>query len=408
MDQAVGEARDRMRRLRQTAANEPPIFNLVAKSIGPTSFQFDLTAANLPEGKKYLYAWNFGEGPTEASTDLIRKHQYAQPGRYEVIVGVFEETPQASLKLGEATVTLNIGSGDTTPIVPVTPPVTTETDLFVVLTAELSLDYERQGNEVLKDRIGTPPYLAFYIYPESGRVKVLLGARRRGFYFEKSGIYEPFYHLDIEATEAEGLLDPRSNRIELPLPQIAWKQEVGVWSLGGGVTQNKYTLADGHRRAGLDPSGLRWTGVVTGELDWRSGRTGATSGRLEVNPLVSGDWKIAAGNGLGIAGAPAYLRLPGKLPSQIVGVRLFPDAESAKQSLPNIAANPQLSFAHDPEHDVLRSGPLTFVRVGRWTIAWVRNDPRPADHQLQYEMCVKFVDGPGRRFEQVFSEMTKR
>lgn len=408
MDQAVGEARDRMRRLRQMAANEPPIFNLVAKSLGPSAFQFDLAAANLPEGKKYLYAWNFGEGPTEASTDLIRKHQYAQPGRYEVIVGVFEETPQASLKLGEATVTLNIGSGDTTPLVPVTSPGTIPTDLFVALTAELSLDYDRQGNGALKDRIGMPHYLEFAIYPDSGRVKIRLSEMRRGLYFEKSGIYEPFYHLDIQAIEAEGLLDPRSNRIELPLPQVSWKQDVGVWSLGGGVTQNKYTPADGHRRAGLDPTGVRWSGVVSGELDWRSGRTGATSGRLEVNPLVSGDWKIAAGDWLGIGGAVEQLRLPGKPPSQIRFVRLHPDVESAKRSLPNIAANPQQSFAHNPEHDVLRNGPLTYVRIGHWTACWMRYDPRPADHQLQYELLVKFIDGPGLRFEQVLSEVTRR
>lgn len=271
MDQAVAEARDWMRRLRQLGASEPPVFDLTAKPLGPSTYQFDFRAANLPPGKKYIYAWNFGEGPTEASGDFVRKHQYSRPGRYEAIVGVFEETPQASLKLGEATVTLNVGTGDTTPTVTAPPPSSAAaTDLYVGLTAELTLDYDRQGNVALKDRIGSPPYFAFAVYPESGKVKVTLAEMRRGLYFEKSGIYEPFYHLDILATEAEGLLDPRSNRIELPLRQVSWKQEVGVWSLGGGVTQNKYTLADGHRRAGLDPSALRWTGVVSGELNWRS------------------------------------------------------------------------------------------------------------------------------------------
>ena len=398
MEKAVTEARDRMRRLRQAASNEPPIFNLTAKPAGVMAYQFEFTAANLSPGKKYIYAWNFGDDATDASSQLARKHVYAKPGRYEVTVGAFEETPKVSLKLGEASLVVNVGTSETTTtVVTGTPP--DESEPHFIMLAVLSPDFDRQGNRVLKDLSGILPVIVFRVYPARGKVTAEFGARR-GFYFEKSGVYEPFYHLTVDGT-AEALLEPRSNRIEFATAPLKWEQRVGVYSLGGNVTQNKYGLADAYKRTGVDPTGLRWTGRISGELDWRSGRIGATTGRLEVNALISGDWKIAAVDGLDIGGGREQWKSP--LVPRFDWFRLHPDVASAKQVIQANKLNWTLEpFPHDPAHEVFQSNQFALVRIGRWTAKWLGPGPRK---QQQYEQLVKFINGPGRQLEQAVPAM---
>jgi len=391
---SLEQARKQLQRLSELLQMAPPAFALATKSVGEKTVQFEFTASRLPLGKKKLVInWNFGDGTSDVSDERVRQHEYARNGRYEVNVTVYEATEKVSLKIGEASLVVNIGTSETTtPVVAGTPP--DESQPHFVMIAVLSPDFDRQGNRVLKDRSGSPPFIAFRVYPASGKVTADFGVRR-GFYFEKSGVYEPFYHLTVDGA-AEALLEPRSNRIEFATAPLKWEQQVGVYSLGGRVTQEKYGLADAYKRTGVDPTGLRWTGRISGELDWRSGRIGATTGRLEVNALISGDWKIAAVDGLNIGGGRGQWMSPSAV--RFYWFRLHPDVASAKQVIQASKLAWMIEpFPHDPAHEVFQNNQDALVRIGRWTAKWLKPGP---GKQQQYEQLVKFINGPGRQLEQ--------
>lgn len=403
MTRVVELARARFKQLRDLFPMDAPNFRLTAKEMSKLTYDFALETSTLPAGEKITYSWDFGDENHEQTRQTSQRHAYAKPGRYTVHVMILVERRQVTELLGEASV---IVGSDETPIIPGTPTADSE-DLHVGISAAFVLDYDQQGGTLLKELSGQPNYLEFDIEPATGRITATFNTRR-GFYFEKSGFYEPAYQFSA-AIAATGQLDPRGARIEIPVPQVTWEQKVGVASLGGKVTQDKYSLADAHRRIGIDPGSLRWTGVISGELDWRSGRIAATSGRLEVNALVSGNWKVNASDGLGIGGGRGQLRPPGTTPSMIHFIRLHPNDESARQSMPKVTGSqPQQTFAHALEHDVYRNGPLTYVRVGRWIVRWQRYEPQPEGHRLQYEQFVKFVNGPGRKLEQTLAETAGR
>lgn len=399
MTTALEKAADKLDGLRQLCPAEKPEFHLATKALGEKTIQFEFTPLRLPAGKKkFVFSWNFGDGTSDVSDERVRQHEYARNGRYEVNVTVYEATEKVSLKIGEASLVVNIGTSETTtPVVAGTPP--DESQPHFVMIAVLSPDFDRQGNRVLKDRSGSPPFIAFRVYPASGKVTADFGVRR-GFYFEKSGVYEPFYHLTVDGT-AEALLEPRSNRIEFATAPLKWEQQVGVYSLGGRVTQEKYGLADAYKRTGVDPTGLRWTGRISGELDWRSGRIGATTGRLDVNALISGDWKIAAVDGLDIGGGRGQWMSP--LAVRFYWFRLHPDVATANQVIQaNKLAWTSEPFPHDPAHEVFQNNQDALVRIGRWTAKWLKPGP---GKQQQYEQLVKFINGPGRQLEQAVPGM---
>ncbi|NQV28646.1 MAG: hypothetical protein HQ518_30205, partial [Rhodopirellula sp.] len=411
METAVGEARDRMRRLRDSAPGESPAFDLATKSLGPKTIQFEFTPLRLPPGKKkFVFSWNFGDEVIDTSNERVRKHEYTRDGRYETSVTVWEETATMSQEIGHATAIVTIGSTESTPpmVVKTLPPSNSKVPKIVII-AKLRFDYDKQGTPILKD-VGAGSNLYFTIEPDTERVTVVMGRVFRSFYFEQpGGAGYPFYRVEIDSWQNEGLLDPRSKRIELPIPAITWRQEVGVWSLGGGVKQDKYTIADGHRRCGIDPGSLRWAGVLTGELDWRSGYLGATRGRFEFNKLHSGDWEVEATDFLLVSVPEDLRRIPQKAPTTKLSVMLYPSQDRARRQIAESTGIQKQIFDHDPEHDVVPWARGFAIRVGRWVARWDRYEP-PSPvflpiHQQQYEQLVEFINGPGRQLEQVVPAM---
>lgn len=407
METAVAEARERMRRLRDASPSEPPAFDLATKALGQKTIQFEFTPLRLPPGKKkFVFNWDFGDGVVDASNDRVRKHEYARDGRYEASVIVWEETATLSKEIGKATVIVTIGSAaPTTPIVVKTLPPSKSKLPAIYLSASVKFDYDKQAKPILKD-VGAGSSLSFRIEPDTGRVTVEMGRVFRSFYFEQpGGAGYPYYRVEIDGWQNETQLDPRSNRIELPIPDITWRQEVSVWSLGGGVKQNKYTLADGHRRCGIDPSSLRWAGVLTGELDWRSGRTGATRGRFEINKLHSGDWEIEARDFLAIAVPEEVRRVPGKSMTQRTQLMLYPNEGVARVKMPKTGTH-RLQLPHDPDHDVAPFGRGFSTRIGRWVALWERPEPpilgSIPGHEQQYKQLVKYVEQIREPMEKLF------
>jgi len=388
MERAVADARDRMRRLRDAAPGEPPAFDLRTKSVGAKSVQFEFTALRLPTGKKKLvFNWNFGDGVSDVSGDRVRRHDYARDGRYEASVTVYEEAEKASLRIGEATAVVTIGSPD------LPPPAVRGTGQLVgnlrVGTA-VDLDGRRRipgdttGMPVLRFNAGdVHDYVSLLLYldPRTRQMRCEIEGTIKIFTckgWELAHINDLPYYTVKFTSQGTGDWNPASGEFRVNVSgegKGTFETIKMAKGFGGALDEVKYSAEETQaaaafvRQLGYDVSSQAWNGTVHGRLDWL--QHGGGQGRIEINRLVQADWKLEPGLAYSVI-LPDELKVIAGQPRHVM-LTQYPNEAAASNFLRSPRYRPVMPEFTDigdeiREVHVGASPPRFLIRLGRFLV----------------------------------------
>ena len=398
MTLAVETARDRFKQLRNLVPTDPPIFRLTAKEAGKQVFDLVVAGDRVPQGAQIKYVWDFGDQKQEATKQPSHRHAYASPGPFTATVRVFIERPRFSELLGEASATVG-GGGATTPASP--PPAGAPESAFM-MPVSFTFDDEPGG---LKSVYPNP--LDFMIFPASNRFVARYTIRRK-MYMAADRTY--YYCLDAVGS-VECALDSMRTEFELPIPRVSWQE--GVYQTRLSANLGRVNVEnEGHRGAnrpaayaqmGRNPQQMRWAGMIRGSLDWRSGRLAEATGRLEINNLTSGTWKVSAQQYLPVAAGSGAGIESMREGCHIRALSLYPTIEDANRHRPMGGIAPIHSGA---DLTVWRSGAQFAAQMGRWHVLWTQMNPR--DYTPQCQKVRDYIAGPGQILEKAVPDSRSR
>lgn len=368
MTTAVEEARECFKRLRELFDVEPPAFTLTAKMVTEEQVEFSVDGVRIPRGGKLNYSWNFGDGTDEGPSERRRTHKYSQSGKYEVQVRIFQERETFSEDLGVASTTVTIKRSSTptssSPVgvagsaLKINPSITI-TGALVPPEGGVMLQQMKPG-QFLGDGI-----IGFQLSQDSREVicdfniaiQVKLSTQHYKGPAGLRGFVPPFWRLNIVGT-GRGKVDSASGRFQAVTDDVKWTETVSGVDQEGG-------RAEGRQLIGVAPEQLSWNGQFEGSVDWKTFKGG--QGQFDINQLVRGTWKHAAGQPYLIT-LPAEIEFSGRQPL----LRLFPNEVSCQRSY-DLLSRTQFGGYRKPLADVGDRAIWTqtkgiLVQSGRWQV----------------------------------------
>lgn len=374
MTAAVEEARAKFQELRDLLPLEPPAFSLTAEQPKPQVWKFTVESIRIPENAKLIFAWDFGDGATADGLEARRQHVYAKPGVYTVRVRAFLERENLSEDLGE--VSTQITMGDPVPNPPGKPetvetlPVAGQLSVGAAIRLDGSIEDSIKERDPLLEKVPAGQYHAtggmLLSLAENG--ETLTGEYSVGLNMrlpdELRGrgvvmLFPPTWDLYVRGT-ARGTLNPQNGTIHLTGDQATWSED-----------KDTAHAAEARKLLGVSPEQLGWTGVITGNVDWK--KFGGGRGRLQINQLTQGTWEVEPLSPYQLS-PPADAAMYGRLPV----IRVYPNESLAAKSVYSYASrigNRKQQNADEFGDQLFWSPGGMLVRTGRWHIDYTNRFP---------------------------------
>ncbi len=399
MTAAVEEARDRFKQLRELFEIEPPAFTLTSRMVNDTLVEFTVDGVRVPRDAKLIYSWDLGDGTTGGTPERQRRHKYEKPGKYEVQVRIFQEMANLSEDLGMTSTTVTIKGRSTTPSSspPVGPAVTglkvnpglTIAGSVVAPEGGVILGQLKPGQYLGDGVIGIQlsPDRREVTYDFNISLQVKLSTQHYKGPAGLRGFVPPFWRLSVVGN-GRGEADPQSGRVQGSFGEVKWTENVSGVDQDGG-------RAEGRQLIGINPDRLPWSGRIEGTVDWKGFRGG--EGTFEINQLVRGTWKHAAGNPY-LVTLPADIEVNGRQPT----LRLFPNEVSCQKSYDALSRGlffgnrKPLPDVGDRAIWVQNKGIL--AQFGRWQLIMQGSPfshPTPERHLPLVQKVEKFIPASG-------------
>lgn len=221
MDESLSRTREKLAELKSLF---PPIdfqIKILALAKTPLEYVFTCKVKNVPDGKKPIYRWRFGDESGRASRDLSVAHTFPEPGTYTVRVTAIHSTDKVSEILGETETKIVVKS-------PTDPP----RDLPEIPKTKIV----HKGDYTINMTVGTMDdrkYVDLEIYPESGtfkthrsktffkpmklgksqKVSIVFGSGPENYAVVPNYVFYLDYSVRIESSGVEGKIDLASGRL---------------------------------------------------------------------------------------------------------------------------------------------------------------------------------------------------
>lgn len=357
--------------LDQLCPHRPPLFKLQVVSVEGLAVALQVDVERAPPKARLTYVWQFDEGPSAPTAEPQTRHVFSRAGDHAVTVRVFQETEAVSVDLGEARATVSL-QAPPPPAQP--PPVAGETRPWLVAGAAWFLEDVPQLPEAYR----SDHYIALNFDPLGDGLEVAVSVNRK-FEVRINDQEKMTWNFWLDG-RGSGRYDPNTGAILVESVECTVKDDhlFHFQAVNFPSRQHRVALI---QQTGINPDTMRWSGRLTGTLDWKNYRG---SGRLEIGPVFSGRWELGdwdretqrmiepQGYGVRIP-ADGGLRLPNQPPPIAHLFRNVAGAERGYQMhsrrMHPVQKQPQAGLGDEAVWSP--QGGL-FVRSGRWCLGWPR------------------------------------
>lgn len=371
----------------------------VAADLSKTLTRQFRVSGEFPAGK-LVYVWSFGDdSETVKTSQPTQSHTYAGPGEFRVVVRIFEELPEFSVERGEASVVVMV-AGPAPPERPRRPPGQLALSVVpeVVLAGQLAQSViDEKGFDPLLGKFPLGTYYGFHslrIFHEPGTDAVDADLQLEISMKVHPHLFLGRYQLRMTA-QAHGQRDPATGGFRMRVENARWTETLpdtypplGLIGLKGGpVTPEDRAAMEAvvRRVLGGLPGELNWSGEVSGSLDWNG--FGGGQGRLEINPVFRGTWRVPEKQPYWIEW-PEGVERSGNGPAWL---RIYPNEARAREQFQwrsrlGPMSGPRRVLNDIGDEAVLVPGRGAIVRWGRWDMhltGAVPNDPEPIRESLE-------------------------